>query len=145
MSSGGKKFEFSKGHGAFSDTGGLKRGKTEIRPSAVSSVREQRSKGFSGGSHRFGAGPVGITFVPRRSKPTEFRAIGTKTGGGGSKGSTSFPISVSKVPPLALGSLPKGSSVVDEPLSPPPSPRLSPSTSPRKTPSTSPRTPTDVV
>lgn len=113
-------FNFSKGHGAHSETGGLKKGKTEIRPSAVLSVNTQRAKSISGGSAKLKGGSLNWEFVPRTSDPTQFRAIATKTGGGSGSGSfTSFPVSPSQVPSSVLThSGLKSSQIVDEPQSP---------------------------
>lgn len=116
-------FLFGQGHGAYSEKGGLKKGKTEIRPSAVASVNEQRTKAISGGTIPGGAGPVNVSFVPRRSDPTKFRAIATKTGSGGPEGPTSFPLGLDVTPSsLATAGL-RADQVVHDPNSPPPSPR----------------------
>lgn len=112
-------FNFSQGHGAHSEVGGLRKGKTEIRPSAVESVNAQRSKAISGGSLDLGGGPLNIEFVPRSSDPSQFRAIATKTGGGGASGHTSFPLSSANVPPVALTTARlDASKVIDAPQSP---------------------------
>lgn len=112
---------FSKGHGAYSETGGLKSGKTEIRPSAVESVGSQWGSRVSGGTVRFGGGDVDLSLVPRTSAPSEFRVIGSKTGGGGSGGPTSFPVSVSSLPSSLSSKLPSGGRFSEEPQSPRPS------------------------
>ncbi|CAB3760439.1 hypothetical protein LMG29739_03389 [Paraburkholderia solisilvae] len=114
-------FRFSKGHGAHAGERGPKRGKTEIRPSAVTSVNElrNRSRSLDGGTTKFGGGDVQVSLVPRRSDPTQFRAIGTKTGGGGTDGPTSFPIDPANVPASALKRTGvRASQVVNEPDSP---------------------------
>lgn len=108
-------YKFSKGHGAYQATGGVKKGKTVIRPDAVESVNANRSLARAGGKARLAGGDIAWTFVPRRSDPTKFRAIGTKQ----SAENTSFPASPANVPSVALARAKlKLSDLVDEPHSP---------------------------
>lgn len=135
---------FSSGHGAHAEMGDLKPGKTEIRPSAVESVIENLKNAKSLGTTRFGGGDVHLMMVPRRSNPQEFRVIGKKTGGGGKDGPTSFPVSVSKIPPLSLSLLGPGERFTEEPQSPrSPSPMPPVKADPRRSASTSGSAPPD--
>ena len=110
---------FSKGHGAQSEKGGLKSGKTEIRPSAAASVQSNWASRKPAGTVKFGGGNVDVSFVPRISNPLQFRPIGTKTGGGGANGPTSFPIDMNNANLASFNSiLGSGESLTNEPNSP---------------------------